>query len=102
VVEAVGRTAPASVACLLGVSPRGRALTVDVGALNNELVLENHVVLGSVNANHRHFSAAADALAAADRAWLEGLITRRVPPEHWTEALEKSPTDIKTIIEFTE
>jgi threonine dehydrogenase-like Zn-dependent dehydrogenase len=100
VVDAVAHTAPGAVACLLGVSPRGRALTVDVGALNNELVLENDVVLGSVNANHRHFAAAVEALAAADREWLEGLITRRVPLESWRDALDKRPNDIKTIIEF--
>lgn len=100
VVEAVTRTAPGAVTCLLGVSPRGRALTVDVGSLNDELVLENDVVLGSVNANHRHFRAAADALAAADPGWLEGLITRRVPVRQWSEALERRPDDIKTIIEF--
>jgi threonine dehydrogenase-like Zn-dependent dehydrogenase len=100
VVEAVARTAPGSVACLLGVSPTGRTLAVDVGSLNNELVLENDVVLGSVNANHRHFAAAADALAGADREWLGGLITRRVPLARWGEALDKRPTDIKTIIEF--
>jgi glucose 1-dehydrogenase len=101
VVEAVTHTAPGAVTCLLGVSPRGRTLTVDVGELNDELVLENDVVLGSVNANHRHFAAAADALAAADHGWLEGLITRRVPLEDWRDALDKRPTDIKTIIEFT-
>lgn len=102
VVEAVQGTTPGAVVCLLGVSPLGRALTLDVGALNNELVLENDVVLGSVNANHRHFSAAADALARADHDWLGGLITRRVPLASWSSALEKRPTDIKTIIEFSE
>jgi threonine dehydrogenase-like Zn-dependent dehydrogenase len=102
VVQAVAATAPGAVTCLLGVSPRGRTLSVDVGSINNELVLENDVVLGSVNANHRHFSAAADALAEADRGWLEGLITRRVPVANWSEALDKHPTDIKTIIEFHE
>jgi threonine dehydrogenase-like Zn-dependent dehydrogenase len=100
VVDAVAHTAPGAVACLLGVSPRGRTLRIDVGALNNELVLENDVVLGSVNANHRHFAAAVDALAAADRDWLEGLITRRVPLASWRDALDKRPNDIKTIIEF--
>jgi threonine dehydrogenase-like Zn-dependent dehydrogenase len=100
VVDAVTGTAPGAVTCLLGVSPRGRSLTVDVGSVNDELVLENDVVLGSVNANHRHFSAAADALAAADPGWLEGLITRRVPVQRWSEALERRPDDIKTIIEF--
>lgn len=101
VVDAIAHTAPGAVVCLLGVSPHGRALTVDVGALNNELVLENDVVLGSVNANHRHFSAAADALARADHTWLEQLITRRVKPDRWREALDKRPGDIKTIIEFS-
>jgi len=32
------------------------------------VVLENDVMVGSVNANLRHFAAAADALAEADRA----------------------------------
>jgi threonine dehydrogenase-like Zn-dependent dehydrogenase len=102
VVEAVQGTAPAAVVCLLGVAPRGRVLNVDVGALNNELVLENDVVFGSVNANHRHFAAAAAALAAADREWLARLITRRVPLGEWTQALERRDTDIKTVIEFAD
>jgi threonine dehydrogenase-like Zn-dependent dehydrogenase len=100
VAEAVQGTSPGAVVCLLGVSPLGRTISLDVGALNNELVLENDVVFGSVNANHRHFSAAAEALAGADREWLNGLITRRVPLASWTDALDKRPTDIKTIIEF--
>jgi threonine dehydrogenase-like Zn-dependent dehydrogenase len=100
VVAAMQSTAPGAVVCLLGVSPRGRALTVDAGTLNNELVLENDVVLGSVNANRRHFQAAADALAAADPAWLDAMITRRVPLEHWDDALERRPDDIKNVIEF--
>lgn len=100
VVEAIQFTAPGAVVCLTGVSPRGRTITVDVGAVNDELVLENDIVLGSVNANHRHFTDAARALAAADRDWLEGLITRRVPLERWREALKREPGDIKTIIDF--
>jgi threonine dehydrogenase-like Zn-dependent dehydrogenase len=102
VVDAVMHTAPGAVTCLLGVSPRGRTLTVDVGSLNDELVLENDVVFGSVNANHRHFAAAAAALSAADHDWLDGLITRRVPVDRWSEALERHPNDIKTIIEFSQ
>jgi threonine dehydrogenase-like Zn-dependent dehydrogenase len=100
VVDAVQATAPGAIVCLTGVSPRGRTLSVDVGALNDELVLENDVVLGSVNANRRHFDAAAQALARADREWLEGLITRRVPLARWAEALDRRPEDIKTVIEF--
>jgi threonine dehydrogenase-like Zn-dependent dehydrogenase len=100
VVDSMQATAPDAIICLLGVSPRGRVLNVDAAALNDELVLENDVVFGSVNANHRHFEAAASALAAADRAWLEGLITRRVPLDRWTEALERRPDDVKVVIEF--
>jgi threonine dehydrogenase-like Zn-dependent dehydrogenase len=100
VLEAMQATAPAAVVCLIGISPRGRTLSVDVGALADELVLENDVVLGSVNANHRHFAAAADALARADRGWLERMITRRVPLDRWTEALTRRPHDIKTTIVF--
>lgn len=56
-------------------------MTVDAGALNRELVLENDAVVGSVNANLRHYQAAVDALAAADQGWLQRLITRQVPLE---------------------
>jgi glucose 1-dehydrogenase len=100
VIDALQHTAPGAVVSLLGVSPRGRTLTVDAGTLNNELVLENDLVFGSVNANRRHFEAAADALAAADAAWLEGLITRRVPLDRWDDTLERRPGDIKNVIEF--
>jgi threonine dehydrogenase-like Zn-dependent dehydrogenase len=100
VVDAMRYTAPGAIVCLLGVSPQGRTLSVDVGALNDELVLENDVVFGSVNANHRHFAAAATALAAADRNWLGGLITRAVSLDCWADGLEHRPTEIKTIIRF--
>ena len=100
VVQVLQSTAPGAIVCLLGVSPRGRSLTVDIGAVNTELVLENDVVFGSVNANHRHFDAAVDALRRADPTWLQGLITRRVPIDRWDEALRREADDIKTVIEF--
>jgi glucose 1-dehydrogenase len=100
VVDAMRSTAPGAIVCLLGISAPGQTLEVDVAALADELVLENDVVFGSVNANHRHFEAAADALARADGDWLAALITRRVPLDRWTEALERRPGDIKTAIEL--
>jgi glucose 1-dehydrogenase len=99
VVDAMQHTAPGAVVCLTGVAPN-RTLTVDIGAVNNELVLENDVVFGSVNANRRHFEQAAEALLAADRGWLQRLVTRRVPLERWSDALEKHDDDIKTVIRF--
>jgi threonine dehydrogenase-like Zn-dependent dehydrogenase len=66
------------------------------------MVLDNNTVFGSVNANHRHYEMAADALARADKRWLARLITRRVPLENWREALEPRRGDIKVIIDFAQ
>ncbi len=99
VAGAMRHTAPGAVVCLTGVSA-ARNLSVDVGALNNELVLENDVVFGSVNANRRHFEQAVAALTEADQAWLRSLITRTVPFERWQDALEKGDDDIKVVVEF--
>jgi hypothetical protein len=44
---------------------------------------------------------AAAALASADRSWLDGLITRRVPLARWHDALVPQPGDVKVVIEFT-
>jgi len=97
---AMAITAPYGIVCLTGVSPAGRTLDVDAGSLNREIVLENDVVVGSVNANLGHYQAAAEALAKADRSWLAGLITRRVPVERFQEAFDAGSEDIKAVIEF--
>ena len=83
--------------CLTGVSA-GRHVRLDLGALNRELVLGNGVVFGTVNANRRHYEAAAEALAAADPAWLAGLLTRSVPLRDFREALAPRPDDVKTVL----
>ena len=38
--------------------------------------------------------------ADADQAWLDRLISRRVPLSNWQEALENRPDDIKVVIDF--
>jgi threonine dehydrogenase-like Zn-dependent dehydrogenase len=96
----LGRTAPDGIICLAGVTEPGHALEVDIGDLNRTMVLNNEIVFGTVNANRRHYEAAAEALARADRAWLARLITRRVPVSRWAEALEHRGGDIKVIVEF--
>jgi threonine dehydrogenase-like Zn-dependent dehydrogenase len=100
VLDAMQGTARNGIVCLTGVSPAGAASKLDIGALNRSLVLENHVVFGTVNANRRHYEAATEALGAADRDWLRSLITRRVPLEHWDEALERRPDDVKVVIDL--
>ena len=101
VAGAMRHTAPGAIVCLTGVAA-SRELSVDVGALNNELVLENDVVFGSVNANKRHFRQAVDALRKADKDWLGRLITRTVPLLSWTDALEKGDDDIKVVVDFSQ
>jgi threonine dehydrogenase-like Zn-dependent dehydrogenase len=97
---AIAATAPYGIVCLTGVSGGGRRITLDGGALNRELVLENDVVLGSVNANQRHFAAAADVLAGADDSWLERLVSRRVPLHQAGEAFEAQDGDVKVVVEL--
>ena len=101
VFDAMANTAPYGILCLTGVSPVGRRLVVDAGAINRDIVLENDVVVGSVNANLRHYRAAAEALAKADLAWLERLITRRVPLSRFAEAFTPGPDDIKVVLTLT-
>jgi threonine dehydrogenase-like Zn-dependent dehydrogenase len=100
VFDVMTHNAAAGVVCLTGVSPRGRDLNVDAGGLNRDLVLENDVVFGSVNANLHHYALAEEALRRADRAWLERLITRRVPLEDFEQALERRPDDVKVVLEL--
>jgi threonine dehydrogenase-like Zn-dependent dehydrogenase len=100
IAQVVTGTARNAVVCLAGVSSPGSTTPLDVGALNREWVLQNDVVFGSVNANRRHYEAAAADLAAADRSWLEGLISRRVPVEDYRQALETRPDDVKTVVTF--
>jgi threonine dehydrogenase-like Zn-dependent dehydrogenase len=98
--ELLGRTAPAGIICLAGLSEPGSILDIDMGQLNRTLVLGNDVMFGSVNANRRHYEAAARMLACAGKDWLAGLITRRVPLDRFAEALEARPDDIKVVIDF--
>jgi threonine dehydrogenase-like Zn-dependent dehydrogenase len=98
--EVFGRTAPAGIVCLLGVTAPGHEFKLDIGRINRTMVLDNDTVFGAVNANRRHYELAAEALTRADKAWLGALITRRVPVDRWAQALEHRPGDIKAIIEF--
>jgi threonine dehydrogenase-like Zn-dependent dehydrogenase len=101
VLDVIGRNAPNGIVCLAGVSAAGAKKVVDAGALNRNIVLENDVVFGSVNANRRHYESAAAVLARADRRWLERLITRRAPLDRWRDALESRPDEVKTVLDFS-
>ena len=100
VFDAMEHVGPGGVVCLTGVSSGGRSLDVDAGMLNRSMVLENESVVGSVNANRRHYQAGAAALAAADPNWLGRVVSRRVPVDEWSKALERQPDDVKVVIEL--
>ena len=56
--------------------------------------------VGSVNAAKRDYATAVDSLAAADRSWLERLVSRTVPLSDWPSALNKTPDDIKVAVDL--
>ena len=99
--DALGRTAPGGIVCLVGVSSPGHDFDLDIGKFNRTMVLDNDVVFGTVNANRVHYESAVAALARADKGWLDRLITRRVPVEQWTQSLDPQPDDIKVVIDFS-
>lgn len=101
VLDAVGAAGVDGVVCLTGLSPAGRELNVDLADVNRAAVLGNQVIVGSVNATRAHYEQGAAALAAADRRWVERLITRRVPLEQWEDALQRRPDDVKVVIDLT-
>jgi threonine dehydrogenase-like Zn-dependent dehydrogenase len=98
VLGSIWGTGPYGITVLTGVSSGGRKLPVDPGELNRNIVLENDAVVGSVNANLRHYAQAAEALSAADPDWLARLVTRRVPLESFADAFEARPEDVKVVL----
>lgn len=90
------------VVCLTGVGTGGHTSgpsTADVAA---GVVLRNNVVVGSVNANKRHWYKAGEALVRADRSWLAHLVTRRERPNDFARALQRTAEDIKVVVQFGE
>ncbi len=101
VFELADVVAPDAVICLTGISSGTRTVGLGLDQVNKEMVLENTVLFGSVNAGRRHYQQAADALAHADNSWLERLITRRVPMDGFAEALHKNDDDVKVVVDLT-
>ena len=99
-VDSISQIAAGGVVCLTGVGSGGATSGLAAADVGRMLVLQNNVILGSVNANRRHFYRAAESLAAADPDWLAQLITRRVAPADIASALEHSRDDIKVVLDF--
>ena len=101
IADAIQKIGSGGIVCLTGVGGGGLSgyAVADVAA---KVVLKNNVLVGSVNANKRHWYKAAQALGQADRTWLSRLITRREKPENFKQALDRKPDDIKVVIQFSE
>lgn len=100
ILDATSRIGQSGVVVLLGIAPDQPDVSVSFGKLASDLVRRNGAVIGSVNEGRRHHADAVDALAAADRSWLEGLITRRVPLSSWPDALHKGRDDVKVVVDL--
>ena len=101
IADSVQKIGAGGVLCLTGVGAGG-VTTRAVGDMAAAAVLKNNVIVGSVNANKRHWYKANERLPRVDRKWLSRLITRYEKPENFKVALEKKPDDIKVVIQFGE
>ena len=99
--ESISVIAASGIVCLTGVGHGGAVPKIATANVASSAVLKNNVVLGSVNANKRHWYKAGEALSLADRDWLARLITRRERPEDFTQALARNSDDIKVVIQFS-
>jgi threonine dehydrogenase-like Zn-dependent dehydrogenase len=89
---------------LTGIPGGDRPLQIPGAELIRQLVLDNQVLLGSVNAARGHFQMAADDLAQAHLRWgvqIQGLITNRYSPVQFAGLKdEHQPNAIKEVIEW--
>ena len=96
-IQAIGSS---GIVCLTGVGHGGVVTAAACADIAAAAVLKNTVIVGSVNANKRHWYKAGNLLARADRDWLRRLITRRETPANFAQALERRPDDIKVVLQF--
>jgi threonine dehydrogenase-like Zn-dependent dehydrogenase len=100
--DAIQKVGAGGIICLTGVGAGGGVANRAAAEVAAAVVLKNNVIVGSVNANKRHWYKAGQNLAASDREWLGRLITRREKPENFKQALQRQPDDIKVVIQFSE
>ncbi|GAA1356091.1 alcohol dehydrogenase catalytic domain-containing protein [Saccharothrix algeriensis] len=90
----------ASVTVLAGLAGEDDPVALDPSVFD-QVVLHNKAVVGTVNAGLADYRDGAEALAGADRRWLAGLITRRVPLDRFTEALDRAADDVKVVVDLS-
>jgi threonine dehydrogenase-like Zn-dependent dehydrogenase len=91
---------------LTGIPGGDRPLQIPGAELIRQLVLDNQVMLGSVNAARGHFQMGADDLAQAHLRWgphIAGLITNRYSPDQFAGLKDQhQPDAIKEVIEWAQ
>jgi threonine dehydrogenase-like Zn-dependent dehydrogenase len=102
VIGAMAGTAGYGIVCLTGVSSGKHPIPVDAATINRDMVLENDVVIGSVNANLEHYRMAADALTTADSNWLGRLITRRLRWADLGDSFDRRDDDVKVVVDLSD
>jgi glucose 1-dehydrogenase len=100
--DCIRKISPNGIVCLAGIGHGGVADSLPITDTAAAVVLRNNVIVGSVNANKRHWYRASQYLARADKKWLSKLITRIEKPDNFKEALNRKPDDIKVVIQFSE
>jgi threonine dehydrogenase-like Zn-dependent dehydrogenase len=101
IADSIQKIGAGGVVCLTGVGAGG-VTTRAVADVAAAAVLKNNVLVGSVNANKRHWYKASERLARLDRKWLRRLVTRYEKPENFEQALKRRPDDIKVVIQFSQ
>jgi glucose 1-dehydrogenase len=99
--EALAALAPNGICVLTGVPAAGELVEFDGGRAMRNLVLQNQVILGTVNAGRDSFTGAIEMLGQMNRRWpesLRGLITGRHPLEAFADLLLAKPQGIKSIL----
>ena len=86
IADSIKKVGSGGIICLTGIGAGGGGMGTVADAAS-AVVLKNNVIVGSVNANKRHWYRAGQNLANSDRSWLSRLITRREKPENFQQAL---------------
>jgi threonine dehydrogenase-like Zn-dependent dehydrogenase len=89
--EALGLLGRNGVACILGIDPRERTVGIEGRLLALDMVIQNRVLFGSVNAQRQDWEAAVAGLDAARARWpgaLAEFVGLRVPLDRFQEAFD--------------
>ena len=102
-IQAVSVLGRNGITCLSGICGPSQRLSIPPSCLNAELVLDNKVIFGTVNAGMEHFREGVKDIAVFENLWpglLHRMITRRVRLSNFREVFEKDREGIKTVLEM--